>query len=43
MILKTFELEKKITKNKIYLFYGKNEGQKKEIIEKNLKFQRKYI
>ncbi len=34
MILKTFELEKKITKNKIYLFYGKNEGQKKEIIEK---------
>ena len=34
MIIKAFEIEKKLLKNKIYLFYGKNDGQKKEIIER---------
>ena len=34
MIIKAFELEKKLQKNKIYLFYGKNQGQKEEIIKK---------
>ena len=34
MIIKTFELEKNISKNKIYLFYGKNDGHKEEIIKK---------
>ena len=31
MIIKAFELEKRITKNKIYLFYGKNDGHKEEV------------
>ena len=34
MILKSYELEKKnITKYNIYLFYGQNEGLKKQVIE----------
>ena len=40
MIIKAFELEKKITKNKIYLFYGKNDGHKEEIIKS--KFLKEY-
>jgi len=32
MIIKSFELEKKFTKSKIFLFYGINEGLKKEKI-----------
>ena len=36
MIIKAFEIEKKFLKNKIYLFYGKNNGQKKELIEKKV-------
>ena len=35
MILKTYDLDKKINA-KIFLFHGINEGQKEEIIEKNL-------
>ena len=35
MILKSYETKKiNLKKNKIILLYGKNEGQKKEIIEK---------
>ena len=35
MILKSFELDKiNLKKNKIILFYGKNEGLKKEFILK---------
>ena len=35
MILKSYEAQKINLKNfKIILFYGKNEGQKKEVIEK---------
>ena len=37
MIIKHFELTKdKISKFNYYLFHGKNEGLKKEIIERNL-------
>ena len=36
MIIKSFELSKfKETNFKIFLFYGKNEGLKKELINKN--------
>ena len=36
MIIKAFEIEKKFLKNKIYLFYGKNDGQKKELIKQKV-------
>jgi DNA polymerase III subunit delta len=44
MIIKTFELNKiNIDNKKIFLFYGQNEGFKKEILKKNfeVKFQNK--
>ena len=34
MIIKSFELQRKNIDNKIILFYGENEGLKKEEIEK---------
>ena len=37
MIIKSFELKKINSKKKKFYFYGKNEGQKKEIIENVLK------
>ena len=41
MIIKSFELEKLDLKNKkLFLFYGENQGHKKEIIEK--KFKKNY-
>ena len=40
MILKFYEIEKKITQDRLLLFYGKNEGLKKEIIKKIFKNKR---
>jgi len=40
MILKSFEIEKKIVNNKFFLFYGENQGYKNKIIEE--KFKKKY-
>ena len=38
MIIKSFELNKiDLKKNNFFLFYGENEGLKKEIIESNFK------
>ena len=38
MIIKSYELNKiDSKKNKFFLFYGENEGQKSEIIENNFK------
>ena len=38
MIVKSFELNKiDLKKNKIFLFYGENEGLKNQIIENNYK------
>ena len=38
MIIKSFELNKiDLKKNNFFLFYGENEGLKKEIIENNFK------
>jgi DNA polymerase-3 subunit delta len=41
MIIKSFEIEKNISKNNIFLFYGENQGYKKQIIEEN--FKKKFI
>jgi len=41
MIVKSFEIEKvKIQNTKFFLFYGENQGHKKQIIEE--KFKKKY-
>ena len=37
MILKSFEIEKKIVNNKFFLFYGENQGYKNKIIEEKFK------
>ncbi|MDA9604834.1 DNA polymerase III subunit delta [Candidatus Pelagibacter sp.] len=37
MIIKSYELEKKTPKKKIFLFYGENQGYKKQVIDKNFK------
>ena len=37
MIIKSFELEKKTTKSNLFLFYGENQGYKKQIIEEKFK------
>ena len=41
MIIKSFELEKNTPKSNFLLFYGENQGYKKQIIEEN--FKRKFI
>ena len=41
MIIKSFEIEKNTAKNNIFLFYGENQGYKKQIIEEN--FKKKFI
>ena len=37
MIIKSFELEKNKINKKFFLFYGENQGFKKQIIEENFK------
>ena len=37
MIIKSYELEKKTPKKKLFLFYGENQGYKKQVIDKNFK------
>ena len=41
MIVKSFELEKNLSKHKLFLFYGENQGHKNQIIEE--KFKKKYL